>query len=89
MPDTCTPTQLHHLFVYGIAVTFLVIALFAMLVAGWRTFRLGYALWRESGYDYGNAWAEVHMVGARNRAFDRRIQARLKRAQLHNDGSEK
>lgn len=37
----CTPTQIHHLFVYAVIATFALLALCALIAAGWRYFRLG------------------------------------------------
>jgi hypothetical protein len=62
-----------------VGLSFLSLGLFACVAAMWRAWRLGYALYRESGYDWSAAWAEVHMVGGRNRELDRRMQAAMRR----------
>ena len=70
----CTPTQLHHLVMYAIVVTFLFLATLVALAALWRYVRAGYALYRESGFDRATVWAEIDGIRRANLAADRMMR---------------
>ncbi len=72
--DTCTPTQLHHLFVYAVLVTFCVLGTLATLIAGFRSWRIGAAYLRECSNDEALCWAELRELRDRNVADEKRLR---------------
>lgn len=86
---TCTPTTLTHLFVYAVIVTFLSITVVALLIAGFRAWRIGAALLRESGGDVATCWAEIAAIRRANLAAEklqRRAWAVMSRLSTKGEG---
>jgi hypothetical protein len=78
--DACTPTQLHHVFMYAVVVTFACLALFVCVVAMWERWRLGSVLLAECCGDRAMAWAELRQIRKQNAADDRRMREAMAEA---------
>ncbi len=87
--DTCTPTQLHHLFVYAVLVTFCVLGTLATLIAGFRSWRIGAALLRECSGDTATAYAERRELHGRNVADEKRLREAMASYYGMNTGEDK
>lgn len=71
---TCSPTQLHHLLMYSIVVTFAALTLLTLLVSGWKRWRAGAVLYRECHGDRALVWAELRRIVEMNLADERRLR---------------
>jgi hypothetical protein len=70
------------LFALLVGLTFVILALAALIVAGWKRFRLGSHLLRECCGDYALAWAELKELREKNRLDTARLWQAMRIAAL-------
>ncbi len=70
------------LFALLIALTVAIVAVLALLAAGWKRFRLGSHLLRECTGDYSLAYAELREIREKNRLDTARLRQAMRIAEL-------